>query len=258
MRPSLANLLIVALLVMAAGPEPLTFTAQTVGGPGSNQPGELFPPAGATSPGQGRFPAIVVLHGCDGIGPHYRTWARRLSAWGYAAILVDSFRPRGVTSVCNHGMIVPPEEQAADGFAAAAYLRTLPSVLPDQIGVVGFSHGGWAVLKAVLADPPVRPFAAAVAFYPGCDPPIRPLVTDTLILIGDADDWTPVSRCRLWRDRANTNGHSLTLKIYPDARHGFDSERPVHWFAGHFTGRNDAAATDALVETQAFLNTRLR
>ena len=40
-----------------------------------------------------------------------------------------------------------------------------------RVGVIGFSHGGWAVLKAVLADlvhPPGEPaFAAAVAYYPG-------------------------------------------------------------------------------------------
>jgi dienelactone hydrolase len=60
--------------------------------------------------------------------------------------------------------------QAPDAFAAAEYLRGLSNVRADRIGVIGFSHGGWAVLKAVLEDAvrtgPARPFAAAVAFYP--------------------------------------------------------------------------------------------
>jgi hypothetical protein len=88
--------------------------------------------------------------------------------------------------------------------------------------VIGFSHGGWAVLKAVLAGLVRRPdepaFAAAVAYYPGCDPPAAALETDTFILIGDADDWTPAARCARWRDAVQTNGHVLQMKTYPGAR----------------------------------------
>ena len=66
------------------------------------------------------------------------------------------------------------------------------------------------MLKAVLAGLVRRPdepaFAAAVAYYPGCDSPASPLETDTLILIGDADDWTPAARCARWRDTAPWNG----------------------------------------------------
>ncbi len=204
---------------------------------------------------------MVVLHGCDGVSQHYRIWARQLAAWGYVAILVDSFRPRGTPNVCNRGQLVPPSQQAADAFAAAAYLRTRSDVRPDRIGVIGFSHGGWAVLKAVLADAVAanggQPFVAGVAFYPGCDPPTAPLATDTLILIGDADDWTPPQRCVRWHDTAQTNGHALSLTLYPGAYHGFDAPRPPHVYFGHMTGRDPAAAEDALAQTQRFLNERL-
>ena len=122
-------------------------------------------------------------------------------------MLIDSFGPRGFREICNRGLLVPPEAQAHDAFYGAAYLRAAPQVRAQRVGVIGFSHGGWAVLKAVLAGLVRRPnepaFAAAVAFYPGCDPrdpPDRLLETDILILIGDADDWTPVARCAKWRD----------------------------------------------------------
>ena len=135
---------------------------------------------------------------------------------------------------------MPPEAQARDAFDGAGYLRSVPTVWAQQVGVIGFSHGGWAVLKAVLAGLVHRPgepaFAAAVAYYPGCDPrdPLRaPLETDTLILIGDADDWTPAARCARWRAAVQTIGHELQMKIYAGARHGFDLPRPLHFFAGH-------------------------
>jgi dienelactone hydrolase len=240
----------------SAAMEPLTFDASTVGGPASNARAELFAPAG-----RGPFPAVVVLHGCDGVGRHARLWAQQLNAWGYVAIVVDSFRPRGVTTVCNHGMLVPPQLQAMDAFNAANYLRAQPKVAGERIGVVGFSHGGWAVLKAVLADTvneaAAKPFAAAVAFYPGCDPPHSALQTDTLILIGEADDWTPVDRCARWRDSVEKNGHALQMETYPGALHAFDALAMPRSYAGHYIGRDPEAAADALAETRKFLDARL-
>lgn len=246
-------------LLLAARPaaaQSLAFDDSSVGAPDSGARGELYLPAG-TNP----TAAVVVLHGCDGVGPHYRYWARQLADWGYAALLVASLSPRGFQEVCNRGQLVPPEAQARDAFDAAAYLRKRLGAPGAPIGVIGFSHGGWAVLKAVLAGVVRRadepPFAAAVAFYPGCDPPGSPLETDTLILIGDADDWTPAARCARWRDMVQPNGHVLQMKVYPGAVHAFDGFAPLHVFGGHHVGRDPAAAADAVAETRAFLAGRL-
>jgi len=236
---------------------PLAFNSTTVGPPGSLAPAELYRPSGP-----GPFPAVILLHGCDGIGAHYRSWARRLADWGYVALQVDSFGPRNLKSVCNRGRQVPPELRAQDALAAADYLRTLPDVQPNLIGVIGFSHGGWTVLKSVLAEDAGikvnRPFAAAVAFYPGCEIPRSSLLTDTLILIGDADDWTPVKLCERWRNAVTMDNHTVEMIVYHGAVHGFDAERPVHAFAGHMVGRDPAAAADAIMQTQAFFEHHLK
>jgi dienelactone hydrolase len=248
---------ILSVLLLAAAPlraQSLAIDQTTVGQPGSGARAELY-----VSPGATPSAAIVVLHGCNGVAPHYRIWAARLATWGYAALLVDSFRPRGFAEVCNHGRDVPPEAQARDAFDAAAYLRAALHTQP--VGVIGFSHGGAAVIKAVLAGVVRRadepPFAAAVAYYPGCPPPASPLETDTLILIGDADDWSSEARCEIWRDRVQTNGHALQMKIYANALHGFDAAAPPHYFAGHYVGRDAPAAEDAVAQTRAFFTARL-
>jgi hypothetical protein len=126
--------LVVALVALAiltdaeqAATVPSTIDAGMVGPPFSNARAELFLPEGS-----GPFPAMVLLHGCGGVVPHDRVWAQQLVAWGYVAMLVDSFRPRGVDNVCNHGMIVPPRVQAQGAFAAAAYLRGLRTVRADR------------------------------------------------------------------------------------------------------------------------------
>jgi dienelactone hydrolase len=113
------------------------------------------------------------------------------------------------------------------------------------------------VLANSASQAGAKPFDAAVAFYPGCDPPRWPLETDTLILIGEADDWTPADRCARWRDSVQANGHIVRMKTYPDALHAFDAPAGPHAFAGHYIGRNPEAATDAVAETRAFLAAHL-
>ena|SRR6516164_7139608 len=100
------------------------------------------------------------------------------------------------------------------------------------------------------------PFAD-VAYYPGCDPPTSALETDTLILIGDADDWTPVARCARWRDTVQANGPILRMKVYPGALHSFDAPSPPHSFAGHYIGQDPAAMADSFAEARAFFSERL-
>jgi dienelactone hydrolase len=249
----LVVLLLVATAVAQAQPR---FDAQHVSGPNGGGDAELWMPAGPVP-----APAVVVLHGCDGMRAHYRDWARTLNDWGYAALMVDSFKPRGEGNVCNRGGKVPPSERSKDAYRAAAYLRTLPTIKADRIGVIGFSHGGWTVLNLVLADKMAaaggQAFAAAVAYYPGCERPGSPLITDTLVLIGDSDDWTPVDNCRQWLSQAQRNGHFLDMQIYPGARHGFDTAMPLHQYLGHFLGRDDAAAPLALEATRRFFQERL-
>jgi len=195
------------LRLVAASVQAQVFDPAKVGRPLSNAPAELHLPPGAEPTG-----AVVVLHGCKGFGPHEHEWARRLAGWGFAALLIDSFGPRCFREICNRVRLVPPEARARDGFDGATYLRAAPEVRAARVGLIGFSHGGWAVLEAVLAGVVRQPgepaFAAAVAYYPGCYPPTSSLETDTLILIGDADDWTPAEHCARWRDTVETNGHS--------------------------------------------------
>jgi dienelactone hydrolase len=260
-RRTVALLLLFACVLasLAVGAAAQGFDPAKVGGPASDAPAELYLPASIPPTA-----AVVVLHRCGGVGRHYRQWARRLADWGYAALLIDSFRPRGFSEICNNGELVPPEVQARDAFDGAAYLRHMQSVQAKPIGLIGFSHGGWAVLKAVLGGlvrrPDEPPFAAAVAYYPGCDPrdpPAHPLETDTLILIGDADDWTPVAHCTRWREAVRTDGHAMQMTVYPGARHGFDAPLGLHDYAGHYVGQDPAALATSLTEVRGFFAARL-
>src|SRR5215469_7941919 len=151
---------------------------------------------GAHGPDQ--YPAVVVLHGCDGLSSHTARIADRLGSWGYVALAVDSLGARGFANRCTSGA---PFDQAFDAYAALRYLAQQDFVDPTRIAVLGQSMGGYSTLYAVDRDMAAQYFAerfrAAVAYYPACG--VVPLPTFTapvLILIGEADDWTPADRCR--------------------------------------------------------------
>jgi dienelactone hydrolase len=209
---------------------------------------------------------MVVLHGCQGVGEGSRSWASRLIGWGYIAAIIDSFRPRRLQEVCETGWLVPPELRAQDAFNAARYLRDLPQIQADRVGVIGFSHGGSSVVLAARAGqvPTERrglPFQAAVAYYPGCpmvSPPVR-LTTDLLILIGQDDDRVSAERCSLFVDANAGLPHAPTLKVYAGAAHGFDVPGLDRRSAsGHVMRNHPVAAAASYAETEAFLAARLK
>ena len=97
--------------------------------------------------GKGPFPAVVMLHGCvglEGFKKYLDPWAKRLVSWGYASLMVDSFGPRGESDIYANDRIslIPPQVRAQDAHDAKTYLAGPPFVNPDQIALMGWSHGG--------------------------------------------------------------------------------------------------------------------
>ena len=214
---------------------------------------------GGPSNGGGPFPAVVVLHGCIGITGHFTGIADRLSSWGYVALAVDTLGPRGIPSRCGGGGI----EQAFDAYAALRYLSQLDFVDPARVAVLGHSMGGFAVLYAVERDMAARDFAerfrAAIVYYPPCGIPAASMTAPTLILIGDADETSPVERCREMVAHARPDGAPITLTVYPGVHHNFDIAQltPGVRSRGFWLEYNEPAAKDAEEKTRAFLAAHL-
>jgi dienelactone hydrolase len=165
---------------------------------------------GSHSDRAGPYPAVVVLHGCGGFSSHSAQIADRLGAWGYVALTVDSLGPRGIASRCGGGGLV---DQAFDAYAALRHLSQLDFVDPARVAVLGQSMGGYSALYAVDSDLAARyfneRFRAAIAYYPGCGIAAAAMTAPTLVLIGEADDWTPAERCREMVAYARPDGATL-------------------------------------------------
>lgn len=218
--------------------------------------------------GPGPFPAVIVLHDCGGINAKDQSWAKRLASWGYVAILPDSFGSRGHGSLCTDVEKVGAQQRVQDTIGTAEYLATLPYVQKGKIAVLGFSHGGWTIMKGSQESAYWRSYGilGSVAYYPYCTAPQdRNVVLPVKILIGEKDDWTTVARCNDLLKVAK-NPSLIDMKVYPDAYHSFDCNCGTRWVNGTGGGKttsrriegNSAVTRDAETQTKAFLDHLLR
>lgn len=102
---------------------------------------ELVTPAG-----RGPFPTVILFHGCGGVRAHIHAYARAAVAAGWAALVIDSFAPRGWSRrmaqllVCT-GLMFRGRRRAGDVLAALQGARRMPIVDRERLAVAGWSHG---------------------------------------------------------------------------------------------------------------------
>lgn len=229
--------------------------------------GQLRRPGGA-----GAFPAVVLLHGCTGDSHSMDArWGSLFQSWGYVALAVDSFGPRGITNIC--GNVGKRGSILLDGYAALHFLARQTYVDVSNIALMGASAGGAVTLATVeqgwverLSD---IKFRAAVALYPPCAGFSGITTVPTLVLIGESDDWAPAEACRnmamgrseLGNSRAENGDRSkLRLVVYPDAYHSFDNVTFAagRSYLGHWLEYNAEATRAAVIEIRAFLKGAMR
>ena len=183
------------------------------------------------------FPAVVVLHGCNGFFGGYVEIADQLKAWGYVALLVDSFGPREIGTRCGMGL----PAQATDAYAALKYLSQDASVDAARIAVLGYSMGGDSALSTVdlrSNDPPLpEKFAAAVVYYPWCRGRSAMVSAPVLILIGADDNVVSAASCREMVAQPHDGGAAIDLIVYPGAHHNFNF-RVLTFPRGRVVGSN--------------------
>lgn len=183
--------------------------------------------------GAGPFPAVVLAHGCGGVGNAEGAWAKVLREWGYATLVLDSFRGRNLSEVCADARRLLWTQRIPDVYAGLRALATHPAVDPTRIALMGFSHGGIATLQAATqwaretyVAKGAPGFRAFLAFYPACNfdfPEQRRLSAPLRIHAGELDDWTPAAPCADLVQALARAGQDAGIVVYPGARHSFDN-----------------------------------
>jgi dienelactone hydrolase len=231
--------------------------------------------------GPGPFPAVVALHGCGGLwrdsgklSSRHSDWGERLADAGFIVLMPDSYGSRKLGSQCGVKELTvrASRERVADAAASRQWLQMRSDVRKGEIALLGWSGGGSTVLTAIRKDrrpADMQPdFSRAVAFYPGCRAQSESTSFSarlpTLILMGDADDWTPPAPCDYLAKSARARGEPVELVLYPGALHDFDhprlevKERTDIAYSATGTGKamvgtNPAAREDAIMRVKAFL-----
>jgi dienelactone hydrolase len=231
----------------------ISFSSKTPRGPSDIVRRNAMPDATISGrlvlpPGAARVPAVLIAHGSGGIleGREHE-WAARMNALGYASFVVDSFSGRNLRSTASDQSRLPTMANVADALAALKLLATHPRIDVERIAVMGFSRGGQVALYAALE--PIRAgiiddglrFAAHVALYPSCSIPYHadaltggPL----LMLLGEADDYTPAASCLTYADWFKNRGARIEAKVYAGAYHDFDIPAPPRRYANLQSARN--------------------
>ncbi|MGK7912189.1 MAG: dienelactone hydrolase family protein [Synechococcus sp.] len=209
---------------------------------------QLLPNFRITTPeGEGPFPTMLAFHGCGGVSEH--GWADVLATQGYAMVLVDSYgsRPQLMSEDVCSGKAFWGAERAGDVWASIAVARELPFVDHNNLFLMGWSHGGWAIadLLALRSDnrlptnlsqtPDVdveTAIAGAILMYPYCGFPAISrrgwsLQVPSLMLLGSEDTVANPEDCLAIAERANRRTRHqqyvpTIAHVYEGAGHVFD------------------------------------
>ena len=194
--------------------------------------------------GDGKRPAIVVLHGADGFsflgGIHYKAMARAMARNGYAAYLVHYFN-RTDTKFGDFKTCVthfPTWLKTVDD--AVSYVGRQPGADPKRIGVLGMSLGAFVALSYGSENGRV---GAVVDFFGGLPEPYAKKLSrmpPTLILHGDKDHIIPVAEAEKLAKLLKEKKQPYEMKIYAGQAHGFtgDELKDALQRASDFFARN--------------------
>lgn len=215
-------------------------------------------------------PAIVLLHGCGGIGgltlQGARKYAKHFAEAGYATLILDvTDRRRLGNKPCNDRdtSFSLLDARRGDLDAAVRWLGEERIALPEKVVAIGFSHGGQVAIEHNQRNGGEAVLAGAIAFYPGCDRGNASARFPLLILVGDKDftDGPARSLGPICSDYAKKvqlrKGARTEVVVYAGAGHSFDVEGMKQQVSQSLnksmSGYDAAAAAASLVKIDEFL-----
>ena len=180
--------------------------------------------------GDGRLPAIVVIHENQGLTDHIRDVARRLAKAGYVALAPDLLSRQGGTKSFADGPAaiagigkLDEDSITKDLNGAINYLKGQSFVRANKIGVVGFCWGGGNTLLIATRN---KDLAAAVVYYGRNPKNLDDVQNITAAVLGNygAKDEPITSQVPKLEEAMKKYGKSFEYKIYPDAPHAFNND----------------------------------
>ena len=185
--------------------------------------------------GSGPFPVVVLSHGRGGAkGSHY-AWGKQITEWGFAAIAMDHYIPRGHDRRLPHGVM----GGRASFDARRDDLISILKVIKDdkrldnaKVTLAGWSRGAGFVGHGIW-DQEAReeaklghPIKSAVLFYPEHHAFYNNFTEKfnlPVILLTGNEDYIWVTGWKDILENYKNKNHPLVLKLYEGATHTFDN-----------------------------------
>jgi carboxymethylenebutenolidase len=184
--------------------------------------------------GNGKRPAVVILHGARGIDAFpdfYRHYATVLAESGIDAYLPTYYNEDDLKQIktdSNHGALSSKRMRAWSTLVSGIIGDILAQGQSSgRIGVLGFSRGGF--LSTAVGNQDKR-VSAMVVFYGGIPSVLKDEMVHLPPLIelhGDADGIVPVSEGKALIDLAHSLGQQAEMVVYPGGGHGFKGSDAV-------------------------------
>lgn len=205
--------------------------------------------------GEGRHPALLVMHNAYGLGDHMIEVAERLSNEGYVALATDML---GGGAYDRSGALLGPlwADPALLRRRVAAWfdrLGTLPGVDPARRGALGYCFGGQCVLELARAGAEAK----AVVSYHGvltthAPAPPGGVRAHVVVYTGTGDPWAPRADVDALRDELTAGGERWQITQFGQVLHGFTDPVPENREGIAYDLASDRvswAGTLALLET---------
>jgi len=180
---------------------------------------------------QGKRPAVLVFHAWDGRSEEQVTFAKRLTAWGYASLAVDLFGKgkRGKTTEECQALMTPLVKDR--GMLRKRVLkvlevtRGLAEVEASNIGAIGFCFGGLCALDLARTGADVKGVASfhgilAARGLPSTDP----VKAKVIAYHGWDDPFSPPDQVLAFTREFTDAGADWQLQAYGGTKHAFTAE----------------------------------
>jgi carboxymethylenebutenolidase len=206
----------------------------------------------------GKYPAIIAIHETSGLTDHNRDVVRRFAKEGYVALVPDLLSRHGGTAkanptgtgLSNFRELAPNDAVTEDVEAGLNYLKSLPEVRADRLGLTGFCWGGGRAFDAATR---IRGLRALVVYYGESPEPldlVKNIEAPVLAHYGEEDPRI-TKGVPATEEAMKKHNKSYTYKIYPKAKHAFNNDTTADRY-------NPEAAKEAWARTLEFFNKQLK
>ena len=199
--------------------------------------GELYLP----QPQGAGLAVVLIMSSSAGLSDiRERFYARFFAQCGLAALVVDSFAPRGIVETMRDQSLISEQEMEADAYAAFDYLAGDERFDGGRIAIMGVSKGGLVALNTALLARRAwfgrrgRDFAASIALVPPAHMQQRDARLDgrsVLVQLAGRDDYTGLAPALAYAARLRESGARLASLVYPKAHHAWELTGPPQWLA---------------------------